>query len=78
VVLESRRHPEQGYRACLGILKLADPAVLEAACALAIDRGVYSYRAVKRLIETKKDVLEANSQLETVAHEHIRGQEYYT
>ena len=77
-VLESRRHPEQGYRTCLGILKLADPDILEAACKLALDRGVYSYRAIKRLIETKKDVLEANSQPETAVHEHIRGQEYYT
>ena len=80
-ILESRRHPEQGYRTCLGILKLADQSgqdVLEAACKLTLDRGAYSYRAVKRLIETKKDMLEASSQPETVAHEHIRGQEYYT
>lgn len=80
-VLASRRHPEQGYRTCLGILKLGDQSgkdVLEAACKLALDRGVYSYRAVKRLIETKKDMLEMSSQPETVVHEHIRGQEYYT
>ena len=80
-VLESRRHPEQGYRTCLGILKLADQSgqdVLEAACKLALDRGAYSYRAVKRLIETKKDMLETGSQPEAVSHEHIRGQEYYT
>ena len=77
-MLASRRHPEQSYRTCLGILKLADPVLLEAACELALEHEVYSYRAVKRLIETKKDVLEANTQPETVAHEHIRGQEYYT
>ena len=80
-VLKSRHHPEQGYRTCLGILKLADSAgkdVLEAACSLALDHDAYSYRAVKRLIETKKDVLETNSQPLTVVHEHIRGQEYFT
>ena len=39
LILESRPHPEQGYRACLGILRLArqyGAARLEAAC----DRGL--------------------------------------
>ena len=38
LILESRPHPEQGYRACIGILRLArhyGAARLEAAC----DRG---------------------------------------
>ena len=79
--LESRRHPEQGYRTCLGILKLAEQSgqdVLEAACKLALETGAYSYKAIKRLLETKKDMLETGSQPEAVSHEHIRGQEYYT
>jgi len=37
-----------------------------------------SYKAVKRILDTKKDVLEASSQEEPIAHEHIRGQNYYT
>lgn len=80
VVLDSRRHPEQGYRACLGILRLADtasPRLLEAACGLALDSHATSYKAVKRILETKKDALEANSRPEPIAHEHIRGQNYY-
>jgi transposase len=80
-VLASRRHPEQGYRACLGILKLADttsPQLLEAACGLALESDAISYKAVKRILETKKDALEASSQPELIAHEHIRGQNYYT
>jgi transposase len=80
-VLASRRHPEQAYRACLGILKLADTSGkkrLEAACGLALASNAISYKAVKRLLETKKDVLEASSQPEPIAHEHIRGQNYYT
>ena len=79
-VLTSRRHPEQAYRACLGILQLADPAspqLLEAACQLALESGAISYQAVKRLLETKKDVLAASSQPEPITHEHIRGQNYY-
>lgn len=80
VTLASRRHPEQAYRSCLGILKLADtasPQLLEAACGLALDHDALSYKAVKRLLETKKDALEASSSPEPVAHEHIRGQNYY-
>ena len=80
-LLASRRHPEQAYRACLGILKLADstsPKLLEAACGLALEHDALSYRAVKRLLATKKDALEARSQSEPIAHEHIRGKNYYT
>jgi transposase len=79
--LASRRHPEQAYRSCLGILKLADsasPQLLEAACGLALAHEAFSYKAVKRLLETKKDALEASSSPEPIAHEHIRGQHYYT
>jgi transposase len=80
-ILASRRHPEQAYRTCLGILKLANsfsPQLLEAACCLALDCNATSYKAVKHLLETKKDVLEASSQPELIAHENIRGQNYYT
>jgi transposase len=80
-VLASRRHPEQAYRSCLGILKLANavsPQVFEATCGLALESGSTSYKAVKRILETKKDALEASSQPEPIAHEHIRGQNYYT
>lgn len=80
-VLASRRHPQQAYRSCLGILKLSDtysPLLLEAACALALENDVISYKAIKRILDTKKDVLEASSSPEPIAHEHIRGQNYYT
>ena len=80
-ILASRRHPEQAYRTCLGILKLANsssPKFLEAACGLALDCNATSYKAVKRILETKKDVLEASAQPEPVDHENIRGQNYYT
>lgn len=80
-LLASRRHPEQGYKACLGILKLAEkdsPAQLEAACKLALESDAISYRAVKYLLTTKKDVLETGEKAESQSHEHIRGQTYYS
>jgi len=42
-ILSSRQHPEQGFRACLGILRLSgkyDPAQMEAACQLARESPV--------------------------------------
>jgi len=80
-VLASRQHPQQAYRACLGILKFADrysPDSLEEACQQAHEVGVYSYRAIKRLLTTKKDMLKASLQRQTVSHEHVRGNIYYT
>jgi transposase len=80
-VLASRRHPEQAYRACLGILKLANTTsqeLLEAACGLALESNALSYKAVKRILDTKKDALAKRSQPKPVTHEHIRGQNYYT
>lgn len=78
--LASRHHPEQAYRSCLGILNLAKTfgkERLEVASTLALEAGVVSYKAVKHILDTKKDALEALSQPEPIAHEHIRGQNYY-
>ena len=47
-ILESRRHPEQGYRSCLGLLRLSKQyrtARVEAACARALRAGARSYRS---------------------------------
>src|SRR5271165_6011824 len=49
-ILESRPHPEQGYRACLGIVRLArsfGPERLEAAAERAIEIGARTYGSVK-------------------------------
>ncbi len=83
-ILEERPHPEQGYRPCLGILRLGErysPERLEAAChrALAI-RGV-SYRSIKSILEHDLDrvPLEEQATLELPQeHENLRGPDYYT
>jgi hypothetical protein len=79
-MLASRQHPEQSYRACLGVLNLAKkhPAkTMEAACQLALEHDLISYRAVKNLLATKKDMLESGEKIDSQTHEHIRGQNYY-
>lgn len=79
-VLETRKHPEQAYRTCLGILGLAKkttPADLEAACQLAFEAGVFSYRAVKKFLQTQKSPLSGRHD-QLSHHEHVRGGSYYS
>ena len=52
-MLTDRPHPEQGYRACLGLLRLAKrdgAARLDAACARALRAGARSYRHVDNIL----------------------------
>ena len=52
------RYPEQGYRACLGILRLARSfgvARLEAAAERAIEIGARTYGSVKSILDNKLD-----------------------
>jgi transposase len=79
-LLASRRHPEQSYRSCLGVLNLAkqhDPEALEAACQLVVEHNLISYKAVKNLLTTKRDMLDLGEKVQPQPHEHIRGQAYY-
>jgi len=79
-LLASRIYPEQSYRACLGVLKLADKhssQALEAACQLAVELDSIGYRTIKNLLTTKKDMLETGEKVQSNSHEHIRGQAYY-
>jgi len=49
-LLESRQHPEQAYRSCLGLLRLGShygEERLEAACRRALSAGIHSYKGVK-------------------------------
>jgi transposase len=84
-ILADRPHPEQGYRSCLGILRLAKGygvERLEAACRRAGAVHARSYRHVDAILKHGLDRLplaaEADAQCTLVpAHEHLRGPEYY-
>ncbi len=83
-LLESRPHPEQGYRSCLGLMKLLraySAERLEAACRRALDIGTLSCRSVKSILTTGLDQA-GNEEQPTLSlpseHAHIRGPEYYT
>ncbi len=81
-ILQTRPHPEQGYRSCLGLMHLARDVGeqrMEAACRRAVDLQAYSYRSVKSILQTKLDQLHDQAQLPLSPphHENLRGAGYY-
>jgi transposase len=81
-ILERRFHPEQGYRACLGIFRLGERfgnERLERACQRAVRFGNYRYKSVEAILKTELDqpVLPALENLSLPLHENIRGASYY-
>lgn len=83
-ILARQPHPEQGYRACLGLLSLHrryDRARLEAASARALDSGAVSYQSVKSILATGLDQLPREVDPPTLHlptdHAHVRGAAYY-
>lgn len=82
-LLQRFRHPEHGYRSCLGLLGLAKrygPARLEAACAIAHELGAGYYRHVRDILANGRDlVAPAPSEPQWVAPEHdnLRGAAYF-
>jgi transposase len=84
VILAARPHPEQGYRSCLGIMRLAKRygvVRLEAACARAVAVGARSYRHVDAMLAKGLDRLPLpgapTSAPPTPAPENLRGPDYY-
>jgi len=83
-LLRSKPHPEQGYRACLGLLALArqyGAARLEAASALALLLGSPTRKSVKSILESGRDRRGSKHTeplaLELPAHGNVRGPGYY-
>lgn len=76
---ERKQHPEEAFRRCLGILRLAQdfaPARLEAACALALEHQLFAHRAIRDLIVHQNAGHALAAALPT-QHEHLRGPTYY-
>ena len=81
-LLQERRHPEHGYRACLGLLSLAkrySKPRLEAACVVALELGTARYSHVRDILANGRDQVAAAATPEWIspAHAHVRGPDYY-
>jgi transposase len=83
-IIAERPHPEQGYRSCLGILRLSKRYGgdrLEAACGRAVTAGARSYRHVESILKHGLDRLPPSDALTAqqlpLVHENVRGRDYY-
>jgi transposase len=82
-VLSSRRHPQQGYRTCLGILRLGKSygdERLEATCQRALLLGTYRYKSIESILKNGLDKRPLPQQQELNLpedHDNIRGPSYY-
>jgi transposase len=81
-VLAQRPHPEQGFRTCLGILRLfrgVDAARAEAVSVRAIEIGALNYKSVASILEHRLETRTAPRAADSapILHSNIRGSRYY-
>jgi transposase len=84
-ILATKPHPEQGYRACLGIMRLGrhyGRERLEAACRRAALLDACTYRSIHSILTSGADRRPVPSDEEVstgpaILHENLRGRDYY-
>jgi hypothetical protein len=82
-ILATRPYPEQGYKACLGIINLTrdyEPVRVEAAARRALKFKTCSYRSMKAILSAGLDRHPDNGEQHLPGlppHQNIRGPEYY-
>lgn len=82
-IIATRAHPEQGYRSCLGVLRLEKhypPERIEAAARRALRYNACSLRSLRAILTSGLDRLETDEDTQTspaMTHGNIRGGHYY-
>jgi transposase len=81
-LLQTYKHPEHGYRSCLGLLSLSrryGKERLESACERALTLGTVRYRHVRDLLANNQDLVaqKAAPEWTSPAHANVRGPGYY-
>lgn len=83
IIMQSRAHPQQGFRSCLGILRLAKSygnERLESSCKRALIIGAHSYRSIESILKNGLDHATISVESSTNIpgeHENVRGQDYF-
>jgi transposase len=82
-ILSSHTHSQQGFRSCLGLIRLSDSygaERTEAACRKALAMRAANYKVVKTIlannVDKQPDIL-AEAPVSPVEHQNIRGADYY-
>jgi transposase len=82
-ILDGKPHPEMGYRACLGIIRLAQKyslARMESAAERAVLTGAVSYKGVESILRNRLDSQPSTAPPQarlSPDHENLRGPEYF-
>jgi transposase len=81
-IMRRHTHPEAGYRACLGIIRLGDRygrERVDAACERALTIGSPTFKSVSAILKNGLDraPMVAPSARSPITHEHIRGASYF-
>jgi transposase len=82
-IIESKPHPEQGYRSCLGLLRLTKSygnERVEAACRRALKFQTCTYRSIKSILAAKLDaqpLTQDEPSPPAIEHANVRGRHYY-
>ena len=80
-ILHDRPHPEQGFRTCLGILRLyrgLDPSRAEAASARAVALGALTYKSIASILANglNRPAPPAEA-VPVMLHPNLRGPRYF-
>lgn len=82
-IIQSKPHPEHGFRACRGIIRLArsyTPERLERAAYRAMEFNLNSYKSIKSMMDKGLDTItlfDPQPVLVGLDHQNIRGGAYY-
>ncbi len=80
-IMSRRPHPEQGFRTCLGVLRLyrdLDPVRAERVSARAIAVGAFNYKSIASIIAHNLDrIAPTDSTVSVDGHANIRGRSYF-
>ena len=83
-IMIARPYPEQGFRSCMGIVRLGqnyEPERVEAAARRALTYNTCSFKSVNAILAAGLDrqpsAHEPPQQLSLFQHANIRGKEYY-